>query len=200
LRALGRLIFLSLSSILLTGCAASQVFVANPYVRPQRVAVLPMSNDTNDLDGPGYVRQALFNVLTQRGYVLMPIPEIDAKLKEQGFTDGGQLKATTPQKIGEWLGVDGLLYTTLEEFNYIVLGYYGQRTVKIDGHLFNATTGEQLWAANRGWATRQVAVNNKDAERAFAAQLAVKAVEKMTHAPLQLETREAVLRLLNTLP
>jgi hypothetical protein len=30
--------------------------------------------------------------------------------------------------------------------------------------------------------------------------LAVKAVEKMTHAPLQFETREAVSRLLTTLP
>jgi hypothetical protein len=184
----------------LTACASSQVYVSKTYARPQRIAVLPISNETNDLDGPALVRQVLYNTLSQRGYQLVPLAEIDAKLKAQGFTDGGQLKAATPQKLGEWIGADGLLYSTLEEFNYIILGYYAQRTVKIEGHLYNGTTGEKLWAADRGWATRQVAVNKKEAERAFAIQLAAKAVEKMTHAPLQFETREAVYRLLNTLP
>ncbi len=183
-----------------TGCAASQVFVSKTYVRPQRIAVLPMSNETNDLDGPGLARQVLYNTLSERGYQLVPLAEIDEKLKAQGFTDGGQLKAATPQKIGKWVGADGLFYTTLEEFNYIILGYYAQRTVKIEGHLYNGTTGEKLWAADRGWATRQVAVSQKEAERAFAIQLAAKALEKMSHAPLQFETREAVYRLISTLP
>ena len=128
------------------------------------------------------------------------MPEVDQKLLDQGFTDGGQLGATTPQKIGEWIGADGLFYSTLEEFNYIILGYYAQRIVKIKGQLFNAKTGEELWTASRGWATRMVAANKEDAKKAFAVQMAAKAIEKMTHVPLQLETREAVQRLLGTLP
>lgn len=130
----------------------------------------------------------------------MPLTEIDEKLQVQGFTDGGQLKATTPKKIGEWLGVDGLLYTTLEDFNYIILGYYAQRSVKIEAHLISASSGEELWSTTRGWTTRTVATNKEDAKKAFAIQMAAKAVEKMTHIPLQFETREAVRRLLDTLP
>jgi hypothetical protein len=126
--------------------------------------------------------------------------EIDAKLKEQGFTHGGQLGAVTPKEIGEWVGADALFYSTLEEFNYIMLGYYTQRTVKIQATLVQAPSGEKLWAANRGWATRLVATDKKDAQRQFATQIAVKAVEKMTKAPLKFETEEAVRRLLNTLP
>jgi hypothetical protein len=188
------------AALILTGCAPAQVYVSKTFIRPQRVAVLPMSNDTNDLDGPPLVRQALFAMLVQRGYILVPLNEIDDKLKVQGFTDGGQLKATTPQKIGEWVGADGLFYSTLEEFNYINLGYYAQRTVKILGQLISAATGEKLWAADRGWATRAVATSPKDAEKAFAVQMAAKWVEKVAHKPLQGETHEAVIRLLNTLP
>ena len=159
-----------------------------------------MANDTNDLDGPIYIRQLLFNLLAQRGYALVPLADIDAKLKEQGFTDGGQLKATTPQKIGQWIGADGMFYSTLEEFNYINVGYYAQRTVKIRAQLMNGASGEKLWDAERGWSTRAVAIDKKEAERQFAVQLAAKAVEKMTHAPLQLESRETVRLLLSTLP
>jgi hypothetical protein len=194
-----RLLFLILG-LGLAACAPKKVFVTRTFARPQRLAVLPMTNDTNDLDGPIAVRQVLFTHLQQRGYPLIPMAEIDAKLKEQGFTDGGQLKATTPQKIGEWIGADGLVYSTLEEFNYIMLGYYTQRTVKVAARVVKADSGETLWDSEGAWTSRVVAVDKKGAERQFAAQLAAKALEKMTHVPLQPETREAVRRLLSTLP
>jgi hypothetical protein len=181
-------------------CASSKVYVAKEFVRPQRIAVLPMSNETNDLDGPVFVRKKIFEMLTHNGYALVPLEEIDAKLKEQGFTDGGQLNAATPQKIGEWVGADGLLYTTLVEFNYILLGYYTQRTVKVKGGLYSAQSGEKLWEADRGWATRAIATNKEDAQKAFGVGMAAKWLEKMTRAPLVFETQEAVNRLLNTLP
>jgi hypothetical protein len=184
----------------LTACASSKVYVAKEYQRPQRIAVLPMANETNDLDGPRYVRKALFDYLAQSGYTLVPLAEIDEKLKAQGFTDGGQLGAATPQKIGEWVGADGLFYSTLEDFNYILLGYYTQRTVKIKGGLVSAASGKKLWEADRGWSTRLFATDKKEAQRALAIQLAAKMVERMAQIPLVLETREAVIRLLTTLP
>jgi hypothetical protein len=184
----------------LTACAASHVFVAPGYIRPQRVAVLPMANDTNDLDGPGAVRQALFTLLASHGYVLIPLKEIDEKLKEQGFTDGGQLKAATPKELGEWLGVDGLFYSTLVDFNYILLGFYTQRSVTVHARMVNALTGDKLWEDEKGFATRLVATKQKEAEQSLAAQMAVKFAEKLTHIPLQFETQIAVNKLLATLP
>jgi hypothetical protein len=164
------------------------------------LAVLPMANDTNDLDGPTFVRQLIFQGLAQRGYTLMPMAEIDAKLKVQGFTDGGQLKAATPQKIGEWIGCDGLFYSTLEEFNYITVAFYSKRTVKIDAQLMNGQTGEKFWEADRSFSTQAVATNKRQAEEEFAIQMAIKAAEKMAHTPLKPETQRTVFELLNTLP
>jgi hypothetical protein len=191
---------LGLSILGLVACAAPKVFVAPNFTRPPRVAILPMANDTNDLDGPVVVRQAIFERLAARGYQLVPLAEVDAKLKENGFTDGGQLKAAKPQDIGQWLGADGLVYSTLEEFNYINLGYYAQRTVKVHGRMIDAKTEAVLWEADRGWATRALATSNRQAEQVFATHMGAKWIEKLSHRPLQLETMEAVNRLLGTLP
>jgi hypothetical protein len=184
----------------ITGCAASKVFVAKEYTFAGKVAVLPMTNETNDLDAPGFLRTLLQNGLAGRGFQVLPLTEIDSQLKTQGFTDGGQLRATTPQKIGEWTGADSLLYSTIENFDYINVGFYSQRRVKVVSQLVSAKTGERLWEAERDASTRAVAMNKKDAEKLFAVQLAVKAVEKAAHAPLQAESHQVILKLLNALP
>lgn len=189
-----------LAGLMVCGCALERFYLAKDYVRPQRIAVLPMNNESNDLDGPDYVRKLLFAQLSVRGFEMVPLAEIDEKLKAQGFTNGGELKAVTPQKIGEWVGADALFYSTLEDFNYITLGYYSQRTVKIDAQLIDAHSGKKMWEAERGAASRFVATNKKQAEKEFAVQLAMKAVEKAMHTPLPIESRHAVGLVVETLP
>lgn len=183
-----------------TACATPKVYLIDHYVSPRRVAVLPVSNETTDLDGPPFIRQLIFENLSGRGYDLAPMADIDAKLLEQGFTDGGQLNAASPQKLGEWVAADGLFYTTLVSFNYINLGYYWQRKVTVYGRLVDAQNGDKLWEAERTWMTLNVVTKQEQAKREFAIQLATKAVEKTTHKPLQAESRIAVRRLLDTLP
>jgi len=184
----------------LAGCAASKVYVAPGYTSTGKIAVLPMDNESNDFDGPVFVRKLMHEGLAMRGFQVLPIPQIDEQLRIQGFTDGGQLRATTPQKIGEWTGADRLLYSTLENFDYINLGFYAQRRAKVLARLVDAKTGERLWEAEREGSTRVVVTDKKQAEQEFAVQLAAKAIEKMTHLPLQFESRMAVERLLSTLP
>jgi hypothetical protein len=184
----------------LVGCAPSQVFLSTNYTSPRKVAVLPVANESNDLDGPVMVRQLLFDQLLGRGWVLVPLSDVDEKLKEKGFTDGGQLRAATPQNLGEWTGADTLFYPVLQDFNYLNVGFYWQRRVKIAGRLVDAKTGERLWEAERAWATRELVTDKNRATREFAVQIAAKAIEKMTHFPLQAESRIAVDHLLATLP
>jgi hypothetical protein len=176
------------------------VYVSDHYVSAGKVAVMLVTNESNDLDGPPFIRKLFMDGLMARGFIVMPVGPIDEQLKAQGFTDGGQLGATTPQKIGEWTGADSLFYTTIEDFDYINVGFYTQRSVKIKAKLVDARTGERLWEADREGSTRAVATNKKQAESLFAVQMAVKAAEKMAHTPLQPESRSVVLQLLNTLP
>ncbi len=182
------------------GCAGPKVYLAKDYKAPQRVAVLPMANETTDLDGPPFIRKLIFEALSARGHSLVPTGEIDEKLLAQGFTDGGQLGAASPEKLGEWLAADGLFYGTLVNFSYINLGYYWQRKVTVHGKLVNATSGEKLWESERTWMTLNIATSNKEAQDHFFTQLGVQALEKTLHVPLQFESSIAVRRLLETLP
>jgi hypothetical protein len=184
----------------MTACSPSNVYLSGHYTAARKVAVLPIANNTMDLDGPPFIRQLIFDHLSSEGFDLVPLADVDARLKDQGFTDGGQLGAATPEKLGEWTGADTLFYPTLEEFNYILLGFYSQRHVQVNARVMDAKTGERLWEAERDCSTRFFAPNKEQAKRQFAVQLAVKAAEKLAHVPLQAESRVAVDRLLATLP
>lgn len=176
------------------------VYIAKEFAVPQTIAVLPMENGSNDLDAPAYLRQLLFDRLSRRGFHLIPLADIDAKLKDAGFTDGGQLRGVDPKKIGEWVGADGLFYSTIDEFKYINVGFYAQRLVKIQARLVRATTGEKLWETERHGTTRLVATKKEEAKKLFASQLALQAIEKASHTPLRLESTIAVDALIATLP
>jgi hypothetical protein len=72
----------------------------------KRVAVLPMKNDTDDVDGPDVVRQKMVEALTRRSYVVMDVKESDQILRDRmGINLGGQLELTTPQSWAD-VGVE----------------------------------------------------------------------------------------------
>ena len=159
-----------------------------------------MSNETNDLDGPPSVRKLIYDRLSERGFILLPIAEVDQRLKDNGFTDGGQLRAAKVEDLGKWLDSDALLYLTLLDFNYINVGFYWHRKVKVSGRIVQASGGDRLWEADRMWMTVDVATNKDDAKRKFAEQLAIQALEKMMHTPLRFEAARAVDLLIKTIP
>ncbi len=195
-----RLLSFVFGLVFLNSCATPISYVSEKYRSSGKIAILPLVNESNDLDGPVYVRQLIEKGILSRGFQIVQTDQVDQNLKEKGFTNGGQLRATTPQKIGEWTGADSLLYCTLEDFNYINVGFYAQRRVKIIARLVDARTGERLWESEREGTTRIIAANRKQAEQEFAIQLAIKAAEKLAHQPLQLESNMAVHRLLDSLP
>jgi hypothetical protein len=122
----------------------------------KRVAVLPMKNDTDDVDGPNVVREKMAEALRNRSYVVMDIKESDQILRDRmGINLGGQLELTTPQKLGETLGVEGVLYGTLMDFDETTLGVYNVKKVRGMFNLVNTATGQPIWSRGLGVKTEQ---------------------------------------------
>ena len=122
----------------------------------KRVAVLPMKNDTDDVDGPDVVRQKMAEALKNHSYAVMDIKESDQILRDRmGINLGGQLELTTPQKLGETLGVEGVLYGTLMDFDETTTGVYNARKVRGTFKLVNTATGQTVWARGLGVKTEQ---------------------------------------------
>lgn len=122
------------------------------YSNPiKRVAVLTMKNDTNDVDGPEVMRKKMVQALERRSYVVKDLKETDQILRDRmGITLGGQLSLTTPQKLGQELGVEGVLYGTLMDFNETTLGAINVRKVRGKFKLVNAMTGQIVWERGLG--------------------------------------------------
>ncbi len=114
------------------------------------VAVLPLYNATNDIDGAVMVRQ-IFDRKLRPYYKTVPINDIDRMLRDQaGLTLGGQLTMIDPRKLGEILGVDGLVYGYLLNFEDIKTLFYNVRKVRAAFKLIDTKTGDTVWARGQG--------------------------------------------------
>jgi len=137
---------------LIGGCAIPHAPLPTDPSNPlKRIAVLPMKNDTTDVDGPDVVRQKMVEALTNRSYVVMDTKESDQILRDRmGINLGGQLELTTPQKLGETLGVEGVLYGTLMDFDETTTGLYNAKKVRGMFKIVNTATGQTVWQRGLG--------------------------------------------------
>jgi hypothetical protein len=141
----------------------------------KRIAILPMKNDTSDVDGPDIVRQKMAAALTNRSYVVKDMKETDQILRDQmGINLGGQLDMTTAQKLGETLEVEGVLYGTLMDFDETTTGILNVKKVRGKFKLVNTQTGQVVW-------TRGLGVRN-EVRMSGNAGVAASAVAKVSNA------------------
>lgn len=138
--------------LLLMSCTLpTQTVTPNSSNPMKTVAVLPMYNATNDVEGPRMVRELTAGRIPRWHYTSRPLNEVDQILKDQmGLTLGSQLELTTPQKLGAALGVDGVLYGYLLDFDDVTTGVYNEKRVRAGFRLVDTKTGNVVWAGGRG--------------------------------------------------
>lgn len=170
----------------LAGCGPSHpLYLKKDAVAPARIAILPMNNMTTDLKGPAMVRDLTQKLIGMCGFSVPPNDQVDGVLQDQfGITDGGQLPSVEAQKLGPALGVDGLLYGDLEEFNYINVGFFQNRIVEARYWLVDAATGEKIWEDEQKVTDPAIVTNVEDAKKAFAVGLGVKWAESALNLEL----------------
>ncbi len=139
--------------ILLCGCGRplGGVTVAFRQYQPEpgaKVAVLPFTNETADMDIAPLAREGIAAGFGRLGYSVMDLDECDAKLREGGITQAGQLAAVERQTLGELVGADFVVFGEVEEF-----GARLNSEFKSSFRMVHAPSGETLWVA-RGDAAR----------------------------------------------
>jgi len=101
------------------------------------VAVAPMENRSNDLDASEIIREAFVEQIASQGWAVMPTGESDRSLRETlGISYGGQLKAVSPEEVSRALGVDGVFYGEVQEWNKTTTGIYNSVSVSAGFRLF----------------------------------------------------------------
>ncbi len=147
-----RLFFLAALVLLAAACSAPlRHYRPDPSNPVYTVAVLPMYNVTNDVEGAQKVREEFYRRLTVRQYSVVPIPDVDRELMDgMGITLGDQLDMTTPEELGKLLGVDGLVYGYLLDFDDITTGLYNVKKVRAAFKFVETRSGAVVWSRALG--------------------------------------------------
>jgi len=189
---------------LFASCASREknLVIAPDYGQkaPGRVAVLPFENESLDLNAPPMLRKLSRDKLALRGYPGPSLGSVDARLKELGVSDGGQLRALKPQTLGETLSADGLLYGVIEDFAHTDAGFGMKKLVRLRLKLVSASTGETIWENAADEKETDLRMSKDDMTKGFAGSMGEKVVGNMTQRPLYPESVKVVEKLMRSLP
>jgi len=109
------------------------------------IALAPVENKTDDVEASRLLREKILEALYFKGYPRIPLSMIDEKLKTLGNGDGtGNI---SPEAIGDILGVDAVMYSTLTEWTTTFIGMYASTTVSVSLVLKDTQTGTTIWSA-----------------------------------------------------
>lgn len=184
-------------------CAGKAVYTVSPNLRglPEaRVAVLPFDNQSTDVSASDIMRKLAAENLGKRGYLTLPVEEVDGKLSGLGVSEGGQLPGVKPADIAKALGADLLFYGDVEDFTFQNLGFVIRKAVKLRVRLVSAASGETLYEGTGSGKDVKVFMNGDEAKAAFVEQMAVKLVQNILKTPLKKEAEAAAWKALDGLP
>jgi hypothetical protein len=105
-------------SPVITGTPGAPAAVLPVKTEGMSLAILPFANNTTDL-AAGELARLLFALgMREKGYNVLDNDTVDAKLRELGISEGGQLTGITDSVLVNALQAEGLLYGTLLEAEY----------------------------------------------------------------------------------
>lgn len=174
-----------------------------------KVAVLPLANNTNDMEGPNWVRVAFAEVIPARYYHVISGDQVDQRLRDKlNINLGGQLDYTnpgvgapSPQEVGKVLDVDGLFYCNLVDFQNLITGFYNKRKVKAKCKLVNAKTADVVWEKEEEASSSEMNLSVSGAIDSAKQKVVGSLVNKAFRAnPLKQQTHQLVYKFQRTIP
>lgn len=123
--------------LLLAQCAPPPVYHAKNFPQPRTIAILPVDNETVDVDGGLLLRKmvAVYLKHKKKKTFIQSIATTDSILREMGITDGGQLTFVGESELLDSLGVEGLLFLRLLNSDYKISGFFETKEVRIEARI-----------------------------------------------------------------
>ena len=113
---------------------------------PHKVAILPFVNKTATPDGGEVVRKMFYNFFSSLNYIDLELTVIDDSLKGADFykqiVNGN---STSPQKIGQLLGVDAVIMGEVTSLGKIYAVIYTDNQAGLKAQMISCKTGEVVW-------------------------------------------------------
>jgi hypothetical protein len=163
-----RIFLLAMVFFLVQGCASktpNKVSTDYSKINAKRIAILPVSNKTDNAKAGQILREVVLNELYFKGYQKIPLHVIDEKLLKIYKGDMYFKRENIPPKaMGEVFGVDAVLYVTLDECSTSFAFVYAPTRVSVFFELRSAKTGETLWSSRHRTVKRNYGISREQLE------------------------------------
>jgi hypothetical protein len=149
-----RLLVVSLLALLLLspGCAAAppkKDYTAFRSANPRSILILPVINNTTNVEAPSVFLSTLPIPVAERGYYVFPVNMVKRVLEDEGLADPNLVHDAAPMRICNLFGSDAVLYVNIEAWTaqYMVLDT--TVTVEFDYVMKDGKTGDTIWKEHR---------------------------------------------------
>jgi hypothetical protein len=181
---------LAVSSVVaMAACAPVPVhsdYTAFRHADPHSILVVPVVNQSVDVDAPDYFLSTISRPLAERGYYVFPVNLTKRVMEDDGLGDADLVHAHDPTALGKMFGADSIMYITINRWDakYAILAT--SVTVELSYVLKSGTTGETLWTYKQAMVYSPQAANagNPIATLIAAAITAAIAKAKPNYVPL----------------
>jgi len=138
-----KVLLLTIAVLLLTVSCRSTAYRAH---YPKSIAVLPLYNETIDIDAPKLVYPMIVRELENKDYyVVPPVITLEMLAEVKNVREGGQMNAYSIRELGDLLHADAVLMVTLTDWStkYVVVA--STVTVAATFRLVDVKSGTLLW-------------------------------------------------------
>lgn len=136
---------------------------------PRRVAILPFRSSVGPgrIEGSGSfyrvltgngngeavkmaerMRESFYGQFAQLEFEELKMTRVDRILAEKGLRSWEEIRSLAPQRLGELLGADALIYGEVTQFDYYYAFLYCQLAAGLSIEMIDARSGEVLWRAH----------------------------------------------------
>lgn len=136
----------------LAGCASSSVredrYPAMTELKPRSILIVPVVNNSVDVNASTSVLSTLPRVLAERGYYVFPVNTVKTLLEYEGLYEPAEIHREQVPELAQLFGADAVLYVTVHKWTAEYIFVATTTTVDLEYSLVSRT-GEDLWSARK---------------------------------------------------
>lgn len=116
---------------------------------PRSILIVPVVNNTVDVDASDYFLSAISQPVAERGYYVFPVNMVKRVMEEDGLSDANMVHSADPTRLAELFGADAVLYVSVERWDAQYAVLVTTVTVEFSYVLKDGHTGQVLWGTDQ---------------------------------------------------
>jgi hypothetical protein len=138
--------------LLCLGCAAGppkKDYTAFRAANPRSILIVPVVNNTTNVEAPGLFLSTLPIPVGERGYYVFPVNMVKRVLEDEGLSDPNLVHTADTGRLCNLFGADSVLYVSIEAWTAQYMVFSTQVTVEFDYVMKDGKTGDTIWKEHK---------------------------------------------------